>query len=265
VFQAYEHEQFDQRWSLPAEVDEAEENRLRRICEIVPGDVGRALDVGAGRGWLAGYLRMLRPEIEMVGADWSLAGMQHFPGKAVVALCDALPFADASFDLVTCCDCIEHLPGGVYERTLAEIKRVSGRYVIINTPLNEGVVGRDRSTCKCPQCRRLFHCDHHVRFFREEDYQRLLAPEYRLVAKAYGGWDIRFLVKLPLSWAGAMQWGWRPTLLCPHCGNDEFSNPLWKQRLRWGVSMFDYAITRPFRRWLTRKSEIIALFERVEG
>jgi SAM-dependent methyltransferase len=265
VSRAFERDLFDQRWVLPAEVDAAEDNRLRQICALVPNGVQRALDVGAGQGWLARYLKELRPEIDMAGVDWSLEGMRKFPAQAVVAFCDLLPFADESFDLVTCCDCIEHLPDGTYERTLAEIKRLSRRYIIINTPINEGVIGRDRSTCRCPRCSRLFHCDHHVRYFTRDDYQELLAPEYRLIREAYGGWDIRFVVKLPLAWAGAMQWGWRPVLVCPHCGNRDFSNPLWQQRLRWAVSMFDYGITRPFRRWLTRKSEIIALFERVES
>jgi SAM-dependent methyltransferase len=263
VRQTFERDQFNQRWTLPAEVNAAEDDRLRQICALVPRGVHRALDVGAGQGWLAHYLKELRPEIEMTGVDWSLAGMKQFPARAVVALCNHLPFADEAFDLVTCCDCIEHLPDGIYEQALAEIKRLSRHYIIINTPINEGVIGRDRSTCRCPRCRQLFHCDHHVRYFTREDYAVLLAPEYKLIAEAYGGWDIRFVVKLPLNWAGAIQWGWRPVLICPHCGNRDFANPLWQQKLRWAVSMFDYGITRPFRKRLTRKSEIIALFEKV--
>jgi hypothetical protein len=224
--QSFAHEQFEQRWTLPSPLSYAEEDRITRICKLIPGDVSCAIDIGAGQGWLTSCLRSMRPEIDMIGVDWSLSGMHRFPGKVVVALCNVLPFTTCDFDLVTCCDCLEHLPTGVYEGTLREMKHLSRRYIIINTPVNEGIIGRDRSTCLCPRCRRLFHCDHHVRYFTEGDYERLLAPEYRLISKTYGGWDIRFAIKLPLSWAGAMQWGWRPKLICPYCGNRDFPNPL---------------------------------------
>ena len=262
--QVFERDNFEQRWAQLAQIDTAEDDRLRQICAMVPKGVQQALDIGAGQGWLAKYLSLSRPEIDMAGVDWSFTGMQKFPGKAIVAACQALPFADRMFDLVTCCDCVEHLPDEIYKTALEEIKRLSRRYVIINTPINEGIIGRDRSTCCCERCHQLFHCDHHVRYFTREDYERLLAPEYKLIAEAYGGWDIRFVVKLPLAWAGAIQWGWRPSLICPHCGNRDFKNPLWQQKLRWAISMFDYGITRPFRKRLTRKSEIIALFERIK-
>jgi SAM-dependent methyltransferase len=256
----HERAHFDRHWERLPPLDQADEDRLAAVCSLVPAEVKTLLDIGAGNGWFVGRLRGQRPEIEAIGLDFSAAAMSHFPGSGVVGSSDALPFPPDTFDLVTSCDCLEHLPDGVYERTLEEIGRLRPRYVILNTPINELRNGWDRSTCHCPACDTTFHRDHHVRHFTERTYETLLGPEYELVESAYGGWNIRFVLHLPRSLAARLQWGMRQGLICPSCGNQEFPDSAWKAKLRWGLSMFDYAITRPFRSVLTRKSEYAALY-----
>jgi SAM-dependent methyltransferase len=256
----HERAHFDRHWEQMPPLNQAEEDRLAAVCSLVPQDVRTLLDIGAGNGWFVRTLARTRTDISATALDFSAAAMTRFPGAAAVGSSDALPFVPGAFDLITSCDCLEHLPDGVFEKTLEEIRRLRPRYVIINTPINELKNGWDRSTCYCPGCRTRFHRDHHVRHFSEAEYRNLLGDDYELTRDAYGGWHIRFLVHLPHAVAGWLQWGMRDGLLCPRCGNESFPDSRWKARLRWGISMFDYAVTRPFRSVLTRRSEYAALY-----
>jgi SAM-dependent methyltransferase len=257
---AFERAHFDRHWAVAPALDDTELGRLDAVCALVPPDVGTVLDIGAGNGWFAHRLQEQRPGVRVVGIDFSQAAMARFPGPAVVASSDRVPFAAGAFDLVVSCDCLEHLPDGVFEQTLAEIRRMRPRHVIINTPINELKNGWDRSMCRCPACRAPFHRDHHVRQLTERDYAGLLGTDYEIAADAHAGWNIRFVVRLPRALAARLQWGMRGGLLCPHCGNTDFPDSRVKAVARKALSLFDSAITKPFRSVLTRKSEYAALF-----
>jgi len=90
---------------------------------------GRVLEVGCGAGRFLRALRLLRPGLELVGADVSR--------KALGILSEAspeietrwveggsLPAADGEFDAVLAIDVLEHVDDP--DRTLAEIHRVLG-------------------------------------------------------------------------------------------------------------------------------------------
>jgi 2-polyprenyl-6-hydroxyphenyl methylase/3-demethylubiquinone-9 3-methyltransferase len=89
----------------------------------------RALDLGCGGGLLAEELARLgcavtgvdpsAPSIAVARAHAAGAGL---PIEYHVAAGEALPFADASFDLVCCCDVLEHVADP--ERVIAETARV---------------------------------------------------------------------------------------------------------------------------------------------
>lgn len=89
----------------------------------------RALDVGCGGGFLAEELARLGCQV--TGVDLSEATLQVARAHAARggleieyrrASGDALPFSDASFDLVYCCDVLEHVPD--VERVVRESARV---------------------------------------------------------------------------------------------------------------------------------------------
>jgi SAM-dependent methyltransferase len=105
-------------------------DRLRQIVDFCgPLEGRRILDLGCGMGGLTVALRR-------AGAD----AVGHEPNRAYGAICrlraarygltlpfvaatgEALPFAEASFDIVVCLDVLEHAES--LERTLAEIARV---------------------------------------------------------------------------------------------------------------------------------------------
>jgi SAM-dependent methyltransferase len=114
--------------SLPAHVVEHYvRKRTRFVVERCPR--GRGLDVGCGTGLLAS--RLAAAGYEMAGADPSEGMLDvlraRAPGvDAVRASGTALPFADATFDLVLTVATLHHIadPGDV-RRTLAEMVRVA--------------------------------------------------------------------------------------------------------------------------------------------
>jgi SAM-dependent methyltransferase len=101
-------------------------------CWLAQGLKGRrglhALDLGCGTGM--GAVRLAaRPEIEqVVGLDPSPAALAEarrrhgFPLVQGSAL--ALPFAAGRFDVVTCCDVLQHLPEGGLHEAARELRRV---------------------------------------------------------------------------------------------------------------------------------------------
>ena len=104
---------------------------LDRIA-LAPG--ARILDAGCGSGRM---LDELGPRGHVSGIDASAAAVAATRRRGHRAWrCDIerLPFADASFDLVTCLDVIEHTPDD--RRTLGELRRVTrpGGILVVTVP-----------------------------------------------------------------------------------------------------------------------------------
>jgi SAM-dependent methyltransferase len=99
------------------------------VLDLAEAPAGaRVLDVGCGSG---GFLRRAADRgLDVVGVDVSPAAIE-FARKAAPAAdlhvgdAEHLPFADGSFDLVTCLGSLEHFPSP--ERGAAEIARVLGQ------------------------------------------------------------------------------------------------------------------------------------------
>jgi ubiquinone/menaquinone biosynthesis C-methylase UbiE len=124
---------------------------LKPIAEWMQGRSQRtlrALDVGCGTGRLLAFLHDAWPGMRLIGLDLSapyLAEARRLAGrtarvKLMEGAAEALPFADASLDLVTSSFLLHELPKKVRGQALSEMARVlkPGGAVVIVESLQKG-------------------------------------------------------------------------------------------------------------------------------
>jgi SAM-dependent methyltransferase len=96
---------------------------------------GLLLDAGCGSGRMLDELSRYGTAF---GIDSSAAGVaaaqERGYADVTLGIVEQMPYPDASFDLVTCLDVLEHTQD--HERTLAELRRVTapGGYLIVTVP-----------------------------------------------------------------------------------------------------------------------------------
>jgi SAM-dependent methyltransferase len=111
---------------------------VARFVEPLLSAQSQVLDVGCGPGVLAAAVAARCPEGRVVGLDQSPERAQQarlllepWHGHAVVGDAAALPFADASFDLVYCRFLLEYLPDPeLAVREMARVCRPGGRMLL---------------------------------------------------------------------------------------------------------------------------------------
>lgn len=117
----------------------------RKLIELAaPADGEDVLDVGCGTGTLAIAMRSTAALGRVCGIDASREMIEIAKGKAEkagvdvdlrVALIEALPFPDGSFDLVTSSLMLHHLPDDLKRKGLGEVRRVlkpGGRFLAMD-------------------------------------------------------------------------------------------------------------------------------------
>jgi ubiquinone/menaquinone biosynthesis C-methylase UbiE len=122
--------------------DKAIREQLTELAAPAAGE--KVLDVGCGTGTLAIAIKSRVGAGEVHGIDASPEMIQVAQEKSAkdgsdidfrVALIEALPFPDASFDLVTSSLMLHHLPDDLKARGLLEIRRVlkpGGRFMAVD-------------------------------------------------------------------------------------------------------------------------------------
>ncbi|MFN5465997.1 MAG: class I SAM-dependent methyltransferase [Cyanobacteriota bacterium] len=100
------------------------------------GQVARLLDTGCGTGGLIRALRRANPQWHITGLDFSALACsiarQTTDAEIVEGSITALPFEDASFEILTCADVLSHISDG--NLALREFSRVlrPGGVLVIN-------------------------------------------------------------------------------------------------------------------------------------
>lgn len=140
-----------------------EEERINKTISLIPKDCSSILDVGCGDGRITNHL--ISGYGRVVGLEQSQEVLRHVKAEKIVGSIESLPFPDKSFDLVLCCEVLEHLPFEVYQRALTELERVALKYIIVTVPNNEDI---RRALVTCPGCGCFVHPSGHIRSFNGE-------------------------------------------------------------------------------------------------
>jgi len=132
--------------------DKAIRQKFVQLASPSPGE--NVLDVGCGTGTLAIAIRPRVGEGEVHGIDASPEMIEVAKEKAAktrteinfqVALIEAIPFPDGSFDLVTSSLMLHHLPDDLKRKGFGEIRRVlkpGGRFLAMDFAANShGPIG----------------------------------------------------------------------------------------------------------------------------
>jgi SAM-dependent methyltransferase len=195
-------------------VTPGERLRIDTLVELLPADAEPVLDAGCGDGVVTNVL--FDGGVNVTGVDISEAALGHVRAPTVRGSVDELPFADRSFACVVAANVLEHLPAGMFERTLAELERVADRYVLVSTPHEEDLV---LAQTRCDRCETSFHAAWHVRSVRVQDFERWL-PAFRLRELRLTGETVRRRSRTLQRLAQTLGNVWLPSreAVCPTCG-----------------------------------------------
>lgn len=215
--QAYElPEIWENAWFSPD--DHA---RFRTIEAIIPGDAKTLVDVGCGNGLFVNGLRASGSTrfARIAAVDRSAAALAHVRVTRCQSQINALPFRDASFDIATAMEVVEHLPVAVFPAAIAELARVARKYVVVSVPYRQDLA---EGMSRCPKCETRFNPDFHMRSFDEATMRGLLdGLGYRHVTSQLLGATTTYVDRA----LRARFWAWlRPRhdmpayAICPVCG-----------------------------------------------
>ncbi|MCH9685641.1 MAG: class I SAM-dependent methyltransferase [Deltaproteobacteria bacterium] len=141
------------------------------------------LEVGCGEGELAAHLWQQGPRpdrFEICDVDLDqLAPDVPAAIERREASIYALPWPDDAFDLVLCCEVLEHLQDPA--RGLAELARVARRHVLISTPWEP--VWRALNLARGHYIHDLGNTPGHVQHFSRASLTRLARTQLRLLAQ----------------------------------------------------------------------------------
>lgn len=95
-----------------------------------------------------------------------------------------IPMADGSVDLVMACDVLEHLPDPVLKKGIAELMRVSRKYIYLQVPFQEPSL---MAMALCSRCGHVWHVNHHKRRYTQQELTALLPESWKPVCVNYTG------------------------------------------------------------------------------
>lgn len=154
-----------------------------RVVELAPTSF---LDAGCGEGFVAEALLGRLPGLALTGIDFSAEAAAVAQAKLPQASftagdVTALPFADASFDVLGCFEVLEHLRGDGPALALAEFARVARRAVVLSVP-NEPFfclanVARGKNLAGRPRG----SDPDHVNFWRRREFAAFVSDRFDVV------------------------------------------------------------------------------------
>lgn len=149
------------------------------LAEVVKEPFSDLLDAGCGTGAMLGLFKRDHPDKAYTGVDLSekmieTAKKKHLEGiRFVAGDCEALPFADNSFDVVTCSMSFHHYPDpGQFFASLRRVLRPGGRLILRDMASNSGLLMWFMNRIEIPLANR-FMGKGDVHVYSRADIQRL--------------------------------------------------------------------------------------------
>lgn len=222
---AYEIEDL---WN-PQNLHASDIERVEFLFNRIPKDARTVLDVGSGGGVFVNYLQMHAKHLKRLCAvDRSKAALKYVLTEKFNAEIASLPFDKGEFDLVACLEVIEHLPIRTYERAIAELCRVSARYVLLCVPNDQDL---ESSLVKCPLCCSRYNPDGHLRSFTYDRLANMFVrygfscQERYFVHKARQYVGLSWVLSLRRVAEKGLPW----YAVCPVCGFQSGGTPTVRQ------------------------------------
>lgn len=216
------HDRFEQEavWGQLIR-DPKTERRIRMFQQMIPSDVERIVDVGCGDGAIT---NRLAEHWDVTGVDLSAAALAYLETAALQASATELPLPDKSFDLVLSSEMLEHLPDSTYREAIAEMQRVSRRYLLISVPYREDL---DSRTVRCPACGWRGHVWGHRRRFTAESLMADLDGFELIESRVFGPrqeppWP-RWLIWMAHNVFRSFYWSYGQHPMCERCHNTDFT------------------------------------------
>ncbi|MBE0664056.1 MAG: class I SAM-dependent methyltransferase [Bacteroidales bacterium] len=239
--------------------DEKIQEKANLFLSLIPRDVKTILDLGCGNGIIT---NILAEHFDVTGADRSVAALKMVKTKKVQCNCNDLPFADGAFDMVLSSEMLEHLEENVYQETIAEIRRVARKYILISVPDSEHI---QRDLIKCTNCGYFYNMNYHQRSMNTNLLMNAFNG-YKFIQERTGGPlvkpSFRWLTKLKHKLAPASSWiptYWtkkrKRNTLCPKCDHS-FIIPFRHHPVSFVYDVLTYLFSKARPYWL------IVLFEK---
>lgn len=197
-----------------------ESERFKSVASIIPENVISMLDVGCGNGSFLRYIEREESGIKKIaGIERSSVAIANKVCQADIfqGSSDHIDLPDFAFDIVVALELIEHLPKGIFEKTLKELERIACNYIIISVPFCEK--GR---LIECDYCGCKFSPFYHLREFNKTKMESLLKDftplNFKFIHeyKNYFFWD--FLKGIWYRLENKID-RLPPYSECPQCGN----------------------------------------------
>ncbi|MCI8442142.1 MAG: methyltransferase domain-containing protein [Provencibacterium sp.] len=191
------------------------DHAMRTLLRLLPGDAHRILDVGSGPGYVN---RCLPPDRAVLAMDIDPDILKE--NRCLTCVGDILdiPLEQGAVDLCMACDVLEHIEPEQLPRAMAELCRVSGRYLYLQVPYWEQLPA---SFARCPQCGHLWHVNFHKNAFSLRQLLSLPGEGWEPLAAGFTGelsyqgeqaQENRLLEALGLQACRVEGWN------CPVCG-----------------------------------------------
>ncbi len=150
------------------------DGKISKLLELIPEEVSSIIDIGCGNGVITNELA---GKFKILGVDRSAHALQYVKTDKLQASCDHIPLDDKSFDLVLSSEMLEHLDNQTLDGTIAEMKRLSRRFILLTVPNRENL---RKFSLKCPECKKTFNHSYHLQSFSMKSI-RTLFTGYSLI------------------------------------------------------------------------------------